>query len=545
MKLRRSLFIAIAAFLAVVILFTIFINDPAFDRLIDKALFEQQANQPELAEQTFRQILEEDIYNIDAHYEYICTHFDLPETTKVDRAEYIYRDDETIRNYYDSLSLLAEDQLSDIGLYGNGLTAVFFLNYADALSDFSKVKNKNLKYLNNSIGNAYFRIDSLSLAEFHFRKEIENKGNLNGAYSNLIQLLYEKGEEEELHILMKDKESNPYFPSWIRRSLNFKSFQPVSYIVTLLGSVTSGINTWGFLAAFLILASWVIYLRKLDIFEVEKWKHVIVTVVLGMVLCLFVYPLSDFNNLILGFALNGGVINDFFYCVIGIGAIEEFVKIIPLLLMLKYTNAINEPFDYIKYASLSALGFAFVENLMYFDESSLHIIHGRALTAVVSHMFDSSIIGYGIMLNQYKWNRDPYVNFFGFFTLASVAHGFYDFWMINQSVSDFRFITFIFLLVSLSIWNFFQKDALNHSEFFDEAKSIDRGKLQDYLLYSLAGVLLFEYVALVFKFGPALANKELMSSLYSGTYLIVFLSVSLSEIKLQRGNWAQSKLWKR
>jgi RsiW-degrading membrane proteinase PrsW (M82 family) len=282
----------------------------------------------------------------------------------------------------------------------------------------------------------------------------------------------------------------------------------------------------------------VIYLRKLDIFEIEKWKHVVITVVLGMFFSFFVYPLSDFNNLILGFTINGGVINDFLYCVIGIGAIEELVKILPLLLMLKYTKAINEPFDYIKFASLSALGFAFVENLMYFDESSLHIIHGRALTAVVFHMFASSIIGYGLMLNRYKRYRNPWLNFLAFFALASLAHGFYDFWLINEAVRDFSFITFIFLLLCLSVWNYFQQDALSHSEFFDEAKSIDRGKLQDYLLYSLAGVLLFEYVALVLKFGPGLANAGLESSLYSGTYLIVFLSLSLSNVKIIRGKWA-------
>jgi len=544
MKFRKSFFITITAFLIVAALINIFIDNPDFDELIEKAKFEQMANRPELAEKTYLQIIGQDIYNIESHYEYICTHFDIPEKTQIDRYGYEYRVDSTILNYYDSLSQVVDSQLSDIGYYGAGLIAVFFDHYALAVNEFSKVKNKNLKYLNNSIGNAYNNMDSVKQAEYYFRKEVENKGNLDGAYSNLILLLYLKGDSKELHLLFEDKDVKPYFPTGIERILYFDDFQPLSYIKSLFKKVSYAFNIWGFIAAFLIMASWVIYLRKLDIYEIEKWKHVVITVILGMLFSFLVYPMSDFNNLIIGFTLNGGLINDFFYCVIGIGAIEEIVKIIPLLLMLKFTKAVNEPFDYIKYASLSALGFAFVENLVYFDENSLHIIHGRALTAVVSHMFDSSIIAYGLVLNKYKRQRNPYLNFIAFFTLASLAHGFYDFWLINETASEFSFVTFFFLLVSLFVWNFFKDSALSHSNFFDHDKSIDQEKLHDYLLYSLAGVLLFEFVALAFRFSPDVANDGLISSLYSGTYLIVFLSMSLSKVSINKGEWIPVKFWR-
>lgn len=533
MKLRKSFYITIAAFVLVVISLNIFLENPLFENLRDKAVFEQKANRPGRAEITFQQLIHQDIYNIDNHYEYVCTHFDIPEKTKTGRYEYEYRNDSTIANFYDSLSCSADDQLSDIGKYGSGLINVFFGNYSDAINLFSDVKNRSLRYLNNSAGNAYWQMDSLDQAESFFRAEIANNGNLDGAYSNLIRLLYNKGNYDELRQLLQDEASQPYFPQGIQRVLYFKAWQPLNYTFTLLKSITSGFNTWGVLAAFFIMACWVFYLRKLDIFEDEKWAHVLMTVSMGMLFSFLVYPLSDVNNLVLGFTLNGGVVNDFFYCVIGIGAIEEFVKIVPLLIMLKYTKAINEPFDYIIYASLSALGFAFVENLIYFEESSLHIIHGRALTAVVFHMFASSVIGYGMMLNKYRWHKNPYLNFLAFFALASLAHGFYDFWLINESVSDFSFVTFIFLLLSMGIWNYFQKDTLGSSGFYNENKSIDRGKLQDYLMYSLSGVLLFEYLALAVKYGPDLANGGLESSLYSGTYLVVFLAVSLSDIRLK------------
>lgn len=541
--MRQSFLITIGVFVGVAILINLLLDNPTFDKLSDKADFELQANQTELAEKTLLQIVLQDSLNIENHYRYISTHFDIPERKKVGKNRYEYRDDNTIQNFYNSLAQSSDSNLADIGFYGKGLIQVNFEKYPSAISEFQKVKNKNLHYLNNSIGNAYKQIGSANLAEQHFKKEIENNGNLDGAYSNLIQLLFDQDRTAELNDYLKNPETKKYFPSRVERAIYFKSIQPIKYGTILLKGVFSGFNIWGAIAALLIMCSWIMYLRKLDIFEVEKWKHIIITVLLGMLFSFLTYPLSDFDNLIFGFKLNGGLINDFFYSVIGIGAIEEFVKIVPLLLMMRFTKAINEPFDYIKYASLSALGFAFVENLIYFNESNLHIIHGRALTAVVSHMFDSSIIAYGIILNKYKLHKNPYLNFIFFFALASISHGFYDFWLINKSASTFSILTIVFLLVSMYMWNSFKNNALNHSDFYDKDKSIDSEKLQDYLLYSLAGVLLFEYIALAFKFCPSVANSGLFSSLYSGTYLIIFLSGNLSKFSITKGQWAPIKYW--
>lgn len=543
MKYRKSLYIAFGCFLAAVLLINLLIKEPEFDSLMDQAVFEQEAGQPERAEQTLWRLIVKDFFNLDAHYEYICTHFDVPAESKDDDGNVVFRNDEVITQYYENLSGDRNQELSDIGHYGSGLVAVFQNDYSTAMEHFIKVQNKDLKYLNNSIGNVFLRTDSLSAAEFYFNKEIENRGNLNGAYSNLIYLYYNNEDIDQLELLLENEEAKKYFPPGIERVLHFNAARPYKYFESLVSSLTSRFNTWGVLAAFLIMICWVIYLRKLDIFEVEKWVHIIITVALGAVFSLLVYPISDFNNIVLGFDLNGRIINDFLYCVIGIGAVEEIVKIIPLLIMLRFSGVVNEPFDYIKYASLSALGFAFFENLIYFDENSLQIIHGRALTAVVAHMFDSSVFAYGLMLNRYKRRNNPFLNFMNYFMLASLAHGFYDFWLINPSVSDYSIITIIFLLVSLLIWNSLKNNALNQSGFFSIDKKVDHGRIEDWLLYSLGGVLLFEFIALAYKYGPDVATDGLMNSLYSGTFLIVFISSSLGRIDLHRGEWISYKQW--
>jgi hypothetical protein len=256
-----------------------------------------------------------------------------------------------------------------------------------------------------------------------------------------------------------------------------------------------------------------------------------------MFFLLGVYFLSDFINQFLHFDLNGKMVNDFFYCVFGIGAVEELMKIIPLLLLIRFTKAVHEPYDYILYASLSALGFAFIENLKYFDERNLNIIHGRALASTVSHMFDSSIIAYGLILNRYKRKYNPGLNFMLFFLLAALAHGFYDFWLINKAARDFSIFTILFLIVGISVWDTFLNNALNNSDFFDKDKQLEAPKLRAYLIYSLSGILLFEYAALSIKYGPSVGGNNLFSSIYGGTYLLLFISSSLSRFKLVKGKW--------
>lgn len=541
--MKKSLFIAAAVFAAVVIVINLLIKTPTFDNLWDKANFEIQSNQPELAEQTLFKILRNDKYNIDNHYNYINIHFQIPERRRIGRHQYEYRNDRPILAYYDSLAKSTDSTLSDIGLYGKGLIYSNLNNYPEAIAYFYLVKNKKIKFLNNSLGHVHQQVGAINRAKFYYNEEIANKGNISGAYSNLIQLHYYNNEIDELKHLLKNPEIRQYFSPRIERIVYFKTLQPFKYIVSFFKQLLASINFWGFVAAFLIMASWVIFLRKLDIYEAEKWKYIVITVLSGMLFTFLTYPLTDINNQLLGFNLNGGLINDFFYCVFGIGAVEELVKIIPLLLMLRFTKAINEPFDYILYASLSALGFAFVENLIYFEEHRLNIIHGRALTAVIAHMFDSSIISYGLILSKYKTHRNPYLTFALFFLLASLAHGFYDFWLINETANTFSILTILFLLSSLFVWNTLKNNALNHSDFFDKDKQLDNEKLYNYLLYCLVGVLLFEYIALSLKFSPSAANSELLASLTSGTYLILFISSSLSKYNLVKRKWAPIKYW--
>jgi hypothetical protein len=212
-------------------------------------------------------------------------------------------------------------------------------------------------------------------------------------------------------------------------------------------------------------------------------------------------------------------------------------------MVLNFFKVIKEPIDYIIYAAVSALGFAFIENIFYFDYSGLSRIQGRALSSTVSHMFNTSVIAYFIVLGKNIRKYNMYVNFVLGFIIAAVFHGFYDFWIINQTVHNFSFLTFFQLLISMFLWSSMINNCINNSMKFESTAHYDSKGINDYLLYSLSFVFLFEYMVIAFEHGARYANKTLLDDLITGAFLLIFLTLSLSKFDVVRNYWAPLRFW--
>jgi len=292
---------------------------------------------------------------------------------------------------------------------------------------------------------------------------------------------------------------------------------------------------YAILISFLISLVWLLYILKLDIFNKEKKRHILMI----FILAIFVTLLTDLPyNFIhsLGFKNSTNAIGSFLYSVFGIGLIEETIKLIPVLLMLKFTKAIDEPFDYILYASVSALGFAFVENAMYLNNFGLEIISARALYATVAHMAFSSTLGYGLFLIKFKRTKThPFFTFVGFYFLAIFSHGFYDFWLINETVSNFSGITTLFLLLCIHIWFLLINNTINASNYFETKKEMNNDNLKKYLIFSLLSIFMFSYIYVAFKKNSNEANHFLFDSIFVYGYVIFYLIATLTKFNLVAG----------
>jgi RsiW-degrading membrane proteinase PrsW (M82 family) len=529
--MKKSVLIVLGVIIIFIVLINVFLKDPIFDSSQKQIDFLFKSRQYSLAEDLYKDLMRQDSTNIDFCYGHITSHFRIPKTTSRNQTE---RDDLSIYDFYQKKSHSADATQKDIGFYGTGLIYLNTEENEKALLCLFKVENKDLKYLNNSIGYAYLQDLKLDSAEYFFKREIQNKGNLEGAYSNIINLYLKTNQLDKFGSLLNNS-SKKYFISSDLREYYLKTGKPLKYLNSLVLTGFNNADMQGFIAALLIMLIWLFYLRRIDLFEPEKWSNIIFTFLLGVLFSYGTFILSDFNHHIIGFDLNGKVFNDFIFCFFGIGLIEELMKLIPFLIILKFTKAVNEPIDYIIYISVSALGFAFAENLSYFHGLGLEIIHVRALVAVVIHMICSSIIGYGLYLNMYKTRAEKIRQVIVFFIIAAFVHGFYDFWLINKTAHSFGIISFFILIIGISVWNSFITNALNSSIPENEnLKNLNHLKLQDYLIYGLSGVLIFEYLIVSFIYGPKAGNESLIKATINGAYLIAFISTSLSNYKLKR-----------
>lgn len=290
----------------------------------------------------------------------------------------------------------------------------------------------------------------------------------------------------------------------------------------------------------LISLCWYFFISWLDIYEREKFIYLFITFALACASTFLVFEITPFWNW-LGLVENGNFINDFLYCTLRIGATEELVKILPVIILLKFTKQINEPFDYILFGATAALGFAFIENILYLEKSQLSAVNGRVFYASVSHMFDTGLICYFLAMAKYR-NRSMLVAGIIGFVLASLAHGFYDFWLIFEidfgnelGTNTFSLITILFFLVSIQLFAVMKNNLMNISQFYDPDTKLDVIFNKTRLFNILLVVLFTSYVAFVLAQGVVRANTFIIDALYSYTFIFVYLILSFNSTNIVHG----------
>ncbi|MFZ9846670.1 MAG: PrsW family glutamic-type intramembrane protease [Flavobacteriales bacterium] len=518
----------------------IFIGEPTFNSSEEEELHYQIIQDYEGQEDFYHRAIFTDTFNIYYHFNFISAHFNREREVSKLLGANIGRSDDSILVFYDKFTYHSLLQAQDIGHFGKGLCYYKLANFEDAYKEFKEIKNRDLPYLHFMYGNLFQSNDSTKAKE-EYEKEIANEAFIEGAYKGLAEL-HDKNIDS-LYSLCKNSQSESFMSAWVKRKVFFEKENYSSYAATVFSRFSESFNVYGFGAALLILLIWIVYLTKLDFYQRENISPVVFILLLGMLFSFFVSYFSDTLKYTFEFALNGELLNDLVYCVVGIGLVEELMKIVPFLLLLRFTKIIKEPIDYIIYASVSALGFAFVENIFYFGYSGFHKILGRALSAVIFHMFLSSVLAYSLVLGKNIAKYNVVKTFLIALVLVSVFHGLYDFLLINEKLKFLSFLTFFQLLISMFLWSSIINNCLNNSSKFEKSAHYNAKELNDYLLYALSFVFMFEYMVMAIQYGASNANKTLVGDLLQGSFLLVFLTVSLSRFDVIRNYWAPLSFW--
>lgn len=317
-------------------------------------------------------------------------------------------------------------------------------------------------------------------------------------------------------------------------TINYTNIETLSIFPEIYEGETSEM-LFAVLLSFLVSFMWLYYIYKLDLFNKEKKYHIFIVLILsaGLTsLARFPYQLMDE----VGFTMVKDPFDSFIYCVFGIGLVEETIKLIPLLVILFFTKAIDEPYDYILYASTAALGFSFVENANYLYYYGLEIINARALYATVAHMAFSSMIAYGLFLIKYKYTKFNSILVFSFFFfLAIFSHGFYDFWLLNAIARPYNWLTTLFLLISVHIWFSIKNNTINASNFYTEEVKLNNDKLKVFLIKGLLSIFMFSYLYMAFSTDSKQANIFFKQTLVTYGFIIFYIIATLTKYNLVKG----------
>jgi RsiW-degrading membrane proteinase PrsW (M82 family) len=513
-------------------------DNPEFDNLQEELKHYKILNNLPQQKKIYTELLKEDPYNIDYNYFYIQTHFNLPKSNQSHGVDSNARNDNELINHYNKLSKSFDEKQVEIGLFGKGLCFYKLELYEESFRCFIDLEDQNIKYLNY-----LYSIWNYKNREEYYLKEVRCHSDNYLAHQGLADYYILKSKPQEIVALLQNDVVYKYLSNTHKRYAYFNTQQYLNYSIVVFERFFNVIEAPGLLGALLILVIWFIYLVKIHKFIIKRLITAILVLTLGMFFAFLTSLFTDFNRYVFDFHRTYNFFHDFYYCVVGIGMIEEFVKIIPLMLVITFTKKLKEPIDYIVFASISALGFAFIENMIYFEDSGLKTIQGRALTATVIHMFNSSLVAYGIVVGKFAKKKNVGLYFVLFFLISAVVHGFYDFWLINEFAKTFSFITFIWLLMSMIIWVSIINNCLNNSYNKKVIWTYNPKKLNAFLLYGLSAIFLVEYLLIGYKFGADIANTELQKDLSSGLFLLIFLTINLSKFDYIPNYWAPLKFW--
>ena len=490
---------------------------------------------------TYWKLIHADSTEISNHFNFLKTYFDLP-LSQNGRGRGTFLEYNEVVDYYGKLLSNTNSEVRDIGKFGRGMLFYHSGYIEESLTSFTNIYNQRLPYLNFVYG-SYFRFGQYEKSIEYLKREIYINPESKDSYKELAYNYLMMEQPYKLDSLLMDSISFEHVGNGAKRYAYFKTKNIKAYSKAIFSRFFKGFNAYGLLGALLILIVWFVYLILIHKFLKKRWGSAMLILLLGMVFAFGTSLLTDFNTYILGYRLKDEFFNDFIYCILGIGAIEELMKIIPLFLVMLFSKKMKEPIDYVVFASISALGFAFIENLIYFDEGGLKTIQGRSLSSTVTHMFNSSLVAYGIAIGKFAKKRNWGWYCLLFYALASVFHGFYDFWLINSLARTFSFITFIWLLASMVLWVSVINNCLNNSYNRSIIWTYNPEKLNSYLLFGLSAIFLLEYVLVAWRFNADVANSELQKDLASGFFLLIFLTAKLSKFDVIPNYWAPLKFW--
>jgi RsiW-degrading membrane proteinase PrsW (M82 family) len=290
---------------------------------------------------------------------------------------------------------------------------------------------------------------------------------------------------------------------------------------------------------------WVDYFRLIDVYQRLSLKYILPTFIMGGVATLGLVWVQEVVNLSDTNTINGEFGHDFRYAVLNIGLVEELTKMLPFaIVMLLFKKQLKEPIDYIIFACVAGLGFAMVENILYIQNYGGRVLISRAVMPTISHMFNTSIVAYGIVRYQYHPSKPHFLTIGLYLILAAVSHGVYDFWLMFPGSIEWHmeFVTTVYFLLTVSWFATILNNSTNNSSYFTYAMVIPSGKVANRLILYYLIVILIQLSFIGYDEGLVIAFILFFPLLTVYGITIGVICIRLSRFKLIKQRWFKLKL---
>lgn len=476
--------------------------------------------------------------NIDYHHDYLGAHFDIPQTIVISsryNSRTIIRDDQAIVDQYQSYVLSADPHMRDIGYYGLGYIYSNLEKPQLALDNLSKVSDPKLPYLNNTLGNIYWRnLNNVDKAVDYFNQEIAVKGNISAAVHNLSKVYWDRNDRMKINTLRQDPALGSYVPLRYERYEDLRQGKALAYLGDMFRAEVNEATLVGVLSSLAIAVVFLGYFYFVDVFDDQKTGHFILAFGLGLLTAPLSSVFYDLGYCFASVQQTGDNWKDLFYYIFGVGLFEETAKLLPVLVIVFLLRLWKEPADILIFASLSGLGFATVENINYIGGEAIGHMVPRTLSSVVMHVSLTTLAAYGFFYARRRanhWGLVPLVCF----GAAVLAHGLYDYFIQTDFWGYGGYISLFMVLYFMAIYQRMIQSGLDQSP---EAGALTKNiHLSLYLFYGFLAIFLMQFAILNTRYGLGTAGWSLFMTLLGSTLLLCYFLTSFGQIKVIKGKW--------
>jgi len=281
---------------------------------------------------------------------------------------------------------------------------------------------------------------------------------------------------------------------------------------------------------------WIYYFKLIDVFEPEKFLHLLVSFSFGLASPFILFPLYPvIENL--GLHSDDYLLQTLIENFIMAGLLEEFLKAFTFLCAFGLIRkTIHEPLDYLIHICLCALGFSATENGLYFTSHGAAIIDFRFVFSSFGHIFNSSVFAYGVIYGIYKTQKHVLLYALSFLLLAALFHGMFNF-LLSYDFTGHLLVFGLYFFLLVSIFSTTLNNALNNSSLFSYKKLIYPDPIFLRMMLVYCALLLIKTTLLYFQFSLKHALNSLFSSFIISLPIVLIVFQRISRFTLTKNHW--------